>query len=338
MIACRTENPPREINVDGRLVETVRLALPGFDITVEDLGEGCLIIEASRGTSPVLFNVHMDTVPIAPGWESDPHQLVRTDDRAFGLGTSDTKGAAAVLFVLAAHTDHPMRLLLTTDEEAGQSRCIRSFLQNTPNADLAVIAEPTDALARLEHRGIFSARAVFSGESGHASETGRRSAVHDAARLIAGALDLPGALDNRLNFGRIEGGVKPNMIAAEAELLFGFRNRPGSDYRQLLSSIAKLGDAEITPRFTGPALPSDADGRSYRAQEAAKGYASRLGLPVGEPVDFWTEASLFSEAGVPSLVLGAGSIAQAHAPGEFVTYDQLAKLYHLYAEVLDGFA
>jgi acetylornithine deacetylase len=337
LIACRTENPPRDITSDGRLVETVRLALPGFEVSVRDLGEGSLIIEAARGSGPVLFNVHMDTVPVAPGWETDPHEMVRGDDRAFGLGTCDTKGAAAVLFALAAHTDHPMRLLLTTDEEAGQSRCIRTFLEEPAGADLAVIAEPTDALVRLEHRGIFSARMVFSGQSGHASETGRRNAVHDAAKLIAGALDLPSAAENRLNFGRIEGGVKPNMIAAEAELLFGFRNRPGSDYRNLLSSIEGLGEVKLTPRFIGPALPSDADGQSFRAQGLARDRAAHLGLPLGEPVDFWTEASLFSEAGIPSMVLGAGSISQAHAPGEFVTYDQLITLYDLYAEILHGF-
>jgi acetylornithine deacetylase len=338
LIACDTCNPPRAITADGQLAATIRNALPGFDIDLRDLGDGCLAIEARRGSSPVLFNVHMDTVPVAPGWTTDPHHLRETEDRAFGLGTCDTKGAAAVLFAIAGHTDLPMHLLLTTDEEAGQSRCIRTFLEDAPPAELAVIAEPTGALARFEHRGLVSARASFSGQSGHASEAGRRSAVHDAATLVTRALDLEGAEEQRLNFGRIEGGLKPNMIAGEAELLFGFRCRPGTDHRAFLRRIEELTDAEVSPRFTGPALPSDADGPSAAAQLRAKEEARRLGLPVGDAVDFWTEASLFSEAGIPSIVLGAGSIAQAHAPDEFVTYDQLAKLFELYGKVLHGFA
>jgi acetylornithine deacetylase len=336
LIACDTQNPPRNIGAEGDLVRTVRKSLPGFDVRVEDVGEGCLIIDAERGHSPVLFNVHLDTVPAAPGWKTNPHELVRSDDRAYGLGTCDTKGAAAVLFALARHTDHSLHLVLTTDEEAGQSRCIRHYLNNQPSVDLAIIAEPTDALARTEHRGLVSAKASFSGESGHASETGRRSAVHDAASLITAALELPEAEANRLNFGRIEGGVKPNMIAAEAEILFGFRSKPGTDYRRILDLIESAGEAEITPRFIGPALPSDAEGRSAAAQRAAAAKAEELGLPIGDPVDFWTEASLFSEAGIPSIVLGAGSIKQAHAPDEFVTYEQLTTLYGLYLGVLDG--
>ncbi|GGY56635.1 acetylornithine deacetylase [Parvularcula lutaonensis] len=337
LVEADSQNPPRHISADGALVAAVRRGLPGFVVNVRDLGDGCLIIEARRGETGTLFNVHLDTVPVAPGWSHDPHVLTRAEDRAFGLGVCDTKGAAGVLFALAQHTDEPMHLLLTTDEEAGKSRCIRTYLEDSTEARLAVVAEPTDCLARTEHRGIFSGVARFEGESAHASDTGRRSAVHDAARMIAAALDLPGAAESRLNFGRIEGGVKANMVAAEAEVQFGFRNRPGTEHRDLLRQISGLaGGARFEERFVGPALPHDRDGASGRAQAEAQALASRLGLPLGAPVDFWTEASLFAEAGIPAIVLGAGSIRQAHNADEFVTYGQLAKLYDLYAEVVTG--
>lgn len=335
LIEADSQNPPRDVTADGPLVAAVRESLPGFAIDVRNLGQGCLIIEAIRGQTDILFNVHLDTVPVAPGWTKKPHALTRGDDRAYGLGTCDTKGAAAVLFALAQHTDHPMRLLLTTDEEAGKSTCVHTFLADDPGAKLAIIAEPTDALARVEHRGIFSGIGSFRGESAHASEGTRRSAVHDAARFIAAALDLPVAGENRLNFGRIEGGVKANMVAAEAELQFGFRARPGADHKDILAEISRLADhAQFTERFVGPALPADEGGKAGTAQARAAAFAEAIGLPVGPPVDFWTEASLFAAAGVPSIVLGAGSIAQAHNADEFVTYDQLSELYHLYLKVL----
>lgn len=335
LIEADTQNPPRQIAAEGPLVAAVRDALPGFEVSVRDLGQGSLIIEAARGVSPVLFNVHLDTVPAAPGWSTDPHALTIAEDRAFGLGTCDTKGAGAVLFALAKHTDHPMRLLLTTDEEAGQSICIRTFLEEDPGAGLAVVAEPTEALARFEHRGLVSARSHFTGESAHASEKARPSAVHDAARFITAALAQDFAEDNRLNFGRIEGGVKPNMVAAECEVLFGFRAHPGADHVRILDELRDLAPgAVVKERFVGPALPSDKSGRAAEAQVRARRTAEAIGLPMGEPVDFWTEASLFAAAGIPSMVLGAGSITQAHNADEFVTYDQLTSLYELYQKVL----
>lgn len=53
-------------------------------------------------------------------------------------------------------------------------------------------------------------------------------------------------------------------------------------------------------------------------------------LKVGAPVAFWTEAALFSEAGLPVLVLGPGDIAQAHTTDEWVAIDELNRAYDLY--------
>ncbi|MEM0930302.1 MAG: acetylornithine deacetylase [Pseudomonadota bacterium] len=334
LIAVDTQNPPREIDLNGDLVRVVQEALPDFEISVRDLDEGRLIIDARRGTTPIVFNVHMDTVPAAPGWSTDPHTLVRMSDRAFGLGTCDTKGAAGVLIALAQSTELPLHLVLTTDEEAGKSDCIRTLLADGFSADLAVVAEPTGATARLEHRGLVSASAAFTGESAHASEARRPSAVHSAAQFITSCLTEEAAEHNRLNFGRVEGGVKANMVAAEAEVLFGFRAAPGTDHRAFLDGlIARAAGAAVTERFIGPALPSDDAGPAAEAQVKAQAWVERLGLPQGEPVDFWTEASLFAAAGIPAMVLGAGSITQAHNADEFVAYDQLTTLYDLYLKI-----
>ncbi|NRA28793.1 MAG: acetylornithine deacetylase [Parvularculaceae bacterium] len=339
IIEIDTCNPPRKIEAEGPLLHAVTKSLPGFDISVRDLGDGCIIIDAVRGTPRVMFNVHLDTVPAAPSWTYDPFKLTRLDDRAIGLGTCDTSGAAAILMALAAETDAPMRLVLSTDEEAGQSRCIRTFVEEEHDVDLVVVAEPTDALVRLQHRGLCSVRTTFEGESAHASEATRPSAIHQAARFIASALDLPIAPDNRLNFGRIEGGMKPNMVAAHAELLFGFRSLPGVSHQEILDQLQVFApEIDLTPRFVGPSFPSDRDGPSAAAVAAARAAAETIGLPIGDPVDFWTEASLFAAAGLPTMVLGAGSIQQAHNADEFVTYEQLTSVYDHYARVVAHYA
>ncbi|MBB4658417.1 acetylornithine deacetylase [Parvularcula dongshanensis] len=337
LIAADTQNPPRTIASDGPLAAAVREGLPGFDLDVTDLGNGSVIFDAVRGRPSVLFNVHLDTVPAAQGWSRNPHELLRAEDRAIGLGACDIKGAAAVLMALAAETDAPMRLVLTTDEEAGKSWCVRRFLETPPDVDFAVVAEPTEARAVTRHRGLVSASARFSGRSAHASEAVTQSAVHDAARWIGACLETEIGPQNRLNFGRIEGGVKPNMVAASAEVLYGFRAQPGTDHEAVLAELRALApDAEHTTRFTGPALPSDAGGPATKAQALAADHVRRYGLAPGEPVHFFTEAALFAAAGVPVAVLGPGSIAQAHTADEWVSYDSLLATYEAYERIVTG--
>ena len=337
LVAADTRNPPRKIDGDHALVRAVREALPdGFDLDVSDLGGGSVILDARRGEPDVLFNVHMDTVPAADGWSREPHTLHRAEDRAYGLGTCDTKGAAAVLLTLAEDTDAPMRLVLTTDEEAGQATCVRTFLETLADVRLAVIAEPTDARAVTRHRGVCSATARFAGRSGHASQGGV-SAVHQAARWIADCMADDLAAETRLNFGRIEGGVKPNMVAAACEVMFGFRTPPGEDHDDILRAVrGRAPEAEHATRFVGPGLPVGTDA-ARDAQDRAEAEARRLNLVTGDPVDFWTEASLFAAAEVPAVVLGAGNIAQAHAVDEWVSYDSLSRLYDAYERIVtDG--
>jgi acetylornithine deacetylase len=68
----------------------------------------------------------------------------------------------------------------------------------------------------------------------------------------------------------------------------------------------------------------------------ATALAADLGLPVGEPVDFWTEAALFSEAGLDAIVFGPGDIAQAHTAGEWVSLADLAAALAAYERILSG--
>jgi acetylornithine deacetylase len=66
--------------------------------------------------------------------------------------------------------------------------------------------------------------------------------------------------------------------------------------------------------------------------------AGKLGLPLGPAVNFWTEASLFSEAGLPALVFGPGDIAQAHTADEWVALAQLETVANHYQRIIESAA
>ncbi|MDE2155150.1 MAG: acetylornithine deacetylase [Xanthomonadaceae bacterium] len=200
-----------------------------------------------------------------------------------------------------------------------------------------IVAEPTRGAAVLAHRGIQSVLMRFAGQAGHASgeQTPGDSALHQAVRWGSAALDFVEAQSHerfggltglRFNIGRIEGGIKANVIAPGAEVRFGCRPLPTMDPDRLLSVFRGLVEplpCEFTETFRGASLPAGDTATAEARRLAARDLADELGIPIGNAVDFWTEAALFSAAGYIALVYGPGDIAQAHAADEWVSLDHL---------------
>ena len=336
LVGFDTRNPPRAIDTGG-IFDYLRAQLPGFDVTVTDFGAGAVALHAVRGEPKVLFNVHLDTVPDSPAWTADPHALRVTADRAIGLGACDIKGAAAALLAAADASHGDLALLFTTDEEANDARCIAGFLREPHAYDAVIVAEPTKGEAVLAHRGIQSVLMRFAGQAGHASGEQKPgdSALHQAVRWGNAALDFVAAQSHerfggltglRFNIGRIEGGIKANMIAPTAEVRFGFRALPTMNPDHLLIRFRNLVEpqpVEFAETFRGASLPAGDTANAEANRLVARDVADELGIPVGNAVDFWTEAALFSAAGYTAFVYGPGDIAQAHSADEWVALDQL---------------
>lgn len=375
LVAFDTRNPPRAIDTGG-IFDHLHAHLAGFDCTLSDHGAGAVSFFATRGRPKLLFNVHLDTVPDAPGWSASPFDLRVADERAIGLGACDIKGAAAALLTAANLSTGDAALLFTTDEEANDARCVDAFLQTRrPHArtqprqplaaalaagdaratqpgvadfDTVIVAEPTRGEAVLAHRGIQSVQLSFRGCAGHAAldQALADSAVHQALRWGANALDFAASQAQqsfgemtglRLNVGRIEGGIKANMIAAQAQVRCGLRPLPSMDADALLAQLcacAPVAPVECIETFRGAALPAGAAGDAESRRIAARERALALGLPIGKAVDFWTEAALFSQAGYHAIVYGPGDIAQAHSADEWVALEQLDTVTRTYLDIL----
>jgi len=349
LVGFDTRNPPRAIGAGG-MFDYLRAQLPGFRVDVTDHGDGAVSMLAVRGAPRRVFNVHMDTVPDSPAWSAEPHRLRVTDERAIGLGACDIKGAAACLLAAAADTRGDAAFLFTTDEEANDARCIAGFLARDHGFAEAIVAEPTRCEAVLAHRGISSVLMKFRGVAGHASaaQALQASALHQAVRWGGAALELVeaqaharfgGLTGLRFNIGRVEGGIKANVVAPSAELRFGFRPLPSMSIDTLHERFATLVDAGAIERyeetFRGPSLPAGDVADAERRRLEARDLADALDLPIGNAVDFWTEASLFSAAGLTAIVYGPGDIAQAHAADEWVSLDQLAAAAATYQRLLE---
>ena len=349
LVGFDTRNPPREIGTAG-IFDYLRAALPGFDVTVTDFGAGAVNLHAVRGTPKYLFNVHLDTVPDSPHWTASPFELRIAEDRAIGLGACDIKGAAAALVAVANATKGDMALLLSTDEEANDARCIDGFLKTSPQYDAIIVAEPTKGEAVLAHRGIHSVQMRFKGRAGHASgeQKPTDSAVHQAIRWGGAALDFVAAQSHerfggltglRFNIGKVEGGIKANVIAPTADVRFGFRPLPSMDADRMLETFRTLAEpypVEFGETFRGDSLPAGDTATAEARRLAARDLADELDIPIGNAVDFWTESALFSAAGFTSFVYGPGDIAQAHSADEWVALDQLAHYAQTIYRIVDS--
>ena len=345
LVACDTQNPPRLIDGDSSVFRLCEgLVGSGFQTRTWDHGEGHVSWYAVRGNPHVLFNVHLDTVPNGEGWTHDPLELLVKDSRAYGRGSCDIKGAAAVLLNIAEQGAENLALLFTSDEEGAGGCCVDKFIASgeAERYEQVIVAEPTSCKAVLGHRGFLSVKTRFHGVPGHSSEARalNENANHQMARWAAAALRIaerkkqsetdPGSC---INIGIVDGGTKSNVIAGSAFVHWSARLRPGDSNEEFLHEIqacdvdGSATDWEVP--FSGDPLPA-----SGRSDDTARAFCSQNGLGTCDPVDFWTEAALFSQAGLAAIVLGPGHISQAHVADEWVELDQLSTAHELYSKVV----
>ncbi|MEM7053509.1 MAG: acetylornithine deacetylase [Pseudomonadota bacterium] len=343
LVGFDSQNPPRDIAVDGPMFSYLRHALEtSFEIEVFDHGDGHVTMLAQRGQTNTLFNCHLDTVPVGDGWSNPPLDLIVNNGRAHGRGSCDIKGAAAVLLAISETSNMPMALLFTTDEEGAGGCCVTNFLQTEAAVrfNRVVVCEPTGCRAVLSHRGYLSVKGRFIGTAGHSSEARALAdnAVHRCGQWLANAVahcraEAEARRETCFNVGIVAGGIKSNVIADQCDLHWSARLLPGQDNQALLDTLnafTEAGQVEWQVPFSGPPLPS-----AGRSSDAARAWVESLGLDVTERVDFWTEAALFSAAGKDTIVLGPGHIEQAHTVDEWVELSQLKQVAVLYRQAIE---
>jgi len=281
-------------------------------------------------------------VPVIEGSRFPALELNIENGRAYGRGSCDIKGAAACLLDVAVTSGKPMALLFTTDEEGASGICVDEFVLSEQCRAFrqVVVAEPTDCLAILSHRGYLSVKGQFTGVSGHSSEPRALSdnALHKLSRWVTAAIGLAGEMDAQgrrpcFNVGEIHGGIKSNVIADQARLHWSARLSPGDSNQEFLEAMTGLetsGSASWQVPFSGPPMPTDGQDTTR-----AQAFVERHGLESGKAVNFWTEASLFARAGTPAIVLGPGNIAQAHVVDEWVSVDQLERALDIYTKLVN---
>ncbi|MGO4851813.1 acetylornithine deacetylase [Phaeovulum sp. W22_SRMD_FR3] len=288
---------------------------------------------------------HLDVVPATePDWQADPFVLRQSGERLIGRGACDMKGfVAAMLSVVPDLVARPLRVpihfALSYDEEAG-GRGAPHMIARLPDLCApplgCIVGEPSNLVPVLRHKGKMALRVTARGIPGHSSRPDLgRNAVHMLAPVIAAAVtaaqDLQsGAQDamfappwSSLQIGVIRGGAAINIIPDHAFMDIEARAIAGVDPACLLapvrSAAAATGD-DITVEILSsyPPLAMSEDDPLARLMAGISGQAP---LPA---VSYGTEAGLFQQAGIPTVICGPGDIGRAHKPEEYLTLAELS--------------
>ena len=351
---------PSAVAGERRYAEHLGNALRRLDLDAAVIGSGSrasVIAEAtSRDASEtVLVASHLDTVPV-DGMEIDPFDPVLRDGRLYGRGSCDTKAGMAALVdaletVLQRGTLRRNLILVGEADEEYGSCGVGDVLDQLGGRrpDWALVTEPTELRTVTHHKGIALIRLAAHGRACHSSDpSAGANAIVALARAITSLDQLAAELAERrdphlgpatLSIGLAAGGHAPNIVPDRAWLLADRRLLPGEDAPRIQTEIeARLAAdavADVAVESCHVAKPPLATPDDHPAVAACR-EAWEAETSATHSVAFGTDAGLFAERGIPSIVMGPGSIAQAHTAREFVATDEVETMTRFFLRLLSG--
>jgi acetylornithine deacetylase len=333
----------------------------GFTITIQKVpgarNKFNMLAKVGSGEGGLLLCGHSDTVPFDDGqWQSDPFSLKQQDGKLFGLGSCDMKGFFA--FILEAlktipldKLNKPLYILATADEETSMAGARFFAQQQLIKPNMAIIGEPTELIPIYKHKGHIAQSLNIQGRAGHSSDPDKGvNAIEIMYQAIGQLMDLQTRLKNQfhdaafsvphvtMNLGHIHGGDGENRICGHCKLNFDLRAVPELDDEQALAMI----DDALAPVFTKypnrlsldlmyPTAPAFA----CRDEQNILALAEQLTGKKFQSANYATEAPFINQLGCDTIVLGPGSIDQAHQPDEYISLDYVNPTVHILQQMIN---
>ena len=310
----------------------------------------------SNGIEPIILSGHTDVVPVSKGWSTNPFKAEIKGNKLFGRGSCDMKGFLACSLAFAevfskSNLTRDIHFSLTFDEETaciGAPLLIKELKKRNITNGICIVGEPTKMKIIDSHKGCYEYTTYFEGLAGHSSKPDEGvNAAEFATKYVNKLMLLRKNLENRqpensifdppystLSIGGIFGGIAHNVIADKCQVNWEtrpvnkedgiFLNREIDDYanNHLLPEMKKkYPHALIKKKIIGEIIGFNRVNES----KACEFVSSITGDNSREVVSFGTEAGLFQELGISTVVCGPGSIEQAHKVDEFIELSEIKK-------------
>ena len=305
---------------------------------------------------PIILSGHTDVVPVSKGWSSDPFIATIKGDKLYGRGSCDMKGFIACALAYApifskSNLDRDIHFSFTFDEETacqGAPILIKELKKRDIKDGICIVGEPTNMKIIDAHKGCYEYTTYFKGLAGHSSAPHKGvSAVEYASRYVNKLIELREKLKERapkdsifdpphstLSIGGVFGGIAHNVIADKCHVNWETRPVVKEDGIFLNQEIDKYANEVLLPEmkkvFPNASIEKDIIGEIVGfdrndKSEACELISSLTGDNSRQVVSFGTEAGLFQEIGISTVVCGPGSIEQAHKVDEFIELNELKK-------------
>ena len=317
---------------------------------------GTIKAKKTNGKKPIILSGHTDVVPVSKGWTSDPFIATVKDDKLFGRGSCDMKGFIACVLAFVptlskTNLDRDIHFSFTFDEETaciGAPLLIKELKKRDITDGICIIGEPTKMKIIDAHKGMNEYTIHFEGLAGHSSQPQKGvNAIEYASKYINKLLELRNELIRRgpencifdpphstLSVGGISGGIAHNVIADKCKVEWETRPVVKEDGIFVTDQIDKFVNEELLPQmkmvFPNSNIRKEIIGEvigfnRIKDSEACEFVSSITGDNSREVVSFGTEAGLFQEIGISTVVCGPGSIEQAHKIDEFIELSEIKK-------------
>jgi len=304
----------------------------------------------------IILSGHTDTVPWdGQDWTMDPLSALVKDGNLYGRGSADMKAFIGVAVSQAEqflNSDAPFALhyAFSYEEEIG---CfgVKELIADLRDANIkplaCIVGEPTSMIPAIAHKGVYRYKCCVRGKEAHSSLTPHSvNAIEMAARVVGRVRDMAEDFEkNEPRFegfdvpfstssvGQFHGGIADNVVPRDAEFRYEFRDLPTANAAQMQSEVvAYARSLEPAMKKVAPAagfefeticeIPSFLGSKDDPVTRLAQELSGEKGTTL---VAFGTEAGLFKNAGISTVVCGPGSIQQAHQPDEYVSLEQLGR-------------
>ena len=313
---------------------------------------------------PVIFSGHTDVVPVSKNWSTDPFVATVKNNKIFGRGACDMKGFIACTLAYApifgkTNLDRDIHFSFTFDEETafqGAPILIKELKKREISSGICIVGEPTNMKIVDAHKGCYEYTTHFEGLAGHGSKPEKGvNAVEFATRYINKLMELRKTLKSNapkncifdppyttLQIGGISGGIARNVIADKCRVDWELRPVIKKDGEFVNNQMEEFVNTVLLPEmkkiFTGSKITKEIIGEIIgfereKNSDACEFISNLTGDNSKEVVSFGTEAGLFQEIGISTVVCGPGSIEQAHKVDEFITLEQINKCLTLLKDI-----
>ena len=311
----------------------------------------------------IMFNGHVDTVPVGDikKWSMDPYSAIIKDNKLFGRGSTDMKGAIASMiiamkFIMNNVEKFNGKIIFTgvmAEETTGLGT--QKIVEENIKADMAVVGEPSDEKIYRAHKGTMWFNLSTYGKLEHSSESNSESnnAIINMMKLIMEINEISKELETiennlvghpSINIGLIDGGTKQNMIADSCRISIDRRTLPEEKTDEILDKLRIRLDGlrSLDDRLTFD-LEIDTIREAVEVVESeqivqeVKNALNKVinKNPTISGMKATTDMSiLVNQGNIPSVIYGPGFIKQAHTVDEFIEVKRLVESSQVYAEIL----